>query len=125
MTKDDLQAWLDRYVEAWRTYDESAIRDLFAENAEYRYHPWDEPVVGRDAIVKSWIENRDEPGTWTAEYEAYAVDGDRGVAIGESAYYSDASQSNELRRYWNNWLIRFDADGRCVEFVEYYMQRKK
>ncbi len=45
MTHDDVQAWLDRYVDAWRTYDPAVIGDLFTEGAEYRYHPWDEPIV--------------------------------------------------------------------------------
>ena len=30
MTHDDVQEWLDRYVEAWRSYDEAAIGDLFS-----------------------------------------------------------------------------------------------
>ena len=51
MTHDDVQGWLDRYVAAWDTYDPAAIGDLFADEAEYRYQPWAEPVVGRDAIV--------------------------------------------------------------------------
>lgn len=128
MTRDDVQAWLDRYVAAWESYDPDAIRDLFSEDAEYRYHPWDEPERGRETIVEGWLNpsgpssTRDVPGTWSARYEPYAVDGDRAVAIGETAYFEDATQANELRRYWNNWLLRFDADGRCVEFVEYYMK---
>ena len=32
MTRDDVQRWLDRYVEAWRSYDPDAIGDLFAED---------------------------------------------------------------------------------------------
>ena len=54
MTHDGVQAWLDAYVQAWRTYDPADIAALFAENASYAYHPWDEGeavVRGRDAIV--------------------------------------------------------------------------
>ena len=51
MTRDDVQAWLDRYEAAWQSYDPAAIGDLFAEGVEYRYHPADEPVVGRDASL--------------------------------------------------------------------------
>ena len=29
MTHDDVQAWLDRYIAAWRSYDPEAIGDLF------------------------------------------------------------------------------------------------
>lgn len=131
MTHADVQAWLDRYVDAWRTYDQAAVEGLFAEHAEYRYHPWDDPVVGRAAVVHDWLNpggsaaGRDKPGTWRAHYEPYAVGGNRAVAIGESIYYADASQATELRHYWNIWTIEFDDAGRCTDFVEYFMQRKK
>ena len=87
MTRDDVQRWLDRYVDAWRTYEVEAIGDLFAADATYRYHPYDdEAVVGREAIVADWRDNQDEPGSWSAHYEPWAIDGDRAVAIGESRY---------------------------------------
>ncbi len=131
MTHAEVQAWLDRYVEAWAGYDESAIGELFAEDAECRYQPWGEPTVGRAAIVHDWLnpggssDKRDEPGTWSAHYEPWAVEGNRAVVIGETAYFSDARRSVEERRYWNSWLVEFDEDGRCRSFVEYYMQRRK
>ena len=56
------QAWLDRYVAAWKSYDPAAIGALFSEDAEYRYHPEDEPVVGRAAIVADWLEDRGSGG---------------------------------------------------------------
>ena len=43
MTRADVQRWLDRYVAAWKSYDAAEIADLFSAEAEYRYHPWDEP----------------------------------------------------------------------------------
>lgn len=54
MERGAFQGWLDGYVDAWKTYDEGAIGELFSENARYRYHPWDERhavVSGRAAIV--------------------------------------------------------------------------
>jgi hypothetical protein len=126
MNRADVQAWLDRYVEAWKSYDREAVEALFAQHAEYRYQPWAEPVKGRDAIVKDWLnpKTRDVPGTWAAHYEAYAVDAGRAVAIGETSYFEDASQAKLSRHYWNIWTMEFDDDGRCTRFVEYFMQRK-
>jgi ketosteroid isomerase-like protein len=130
MTPAAVQAWLDRYVDAWRTYDEQEIGDLFSEDAEYRFHPWDgQPLRGRAAIVRSWLEPegpasaRDEPGTWTASYRPWAVDGDRAVMVGSTTYWTDASQSQVDKVYENAWLLEFDADGRCRRFVEHYMKR--
>ena len=86
MTHDDANRWLQAYVEAWRSYDPAAIAALFADDAKYRYHPWDDPLEGRDAIVADWLANKDDPGAWEAAYEAWAVEGDRAVATGTSRY---------------------------------------
>jgi ketosteroid isomerase-like protein len=45
------QAWLDRYVAAWLSYDADDIAALFAEDIVYRYHPYDDPIVGWKAVV--------------------------------------------------------------------------
>ena len=120
------QRWLDSYIEAWRTYDEGAITGLFSEDARYRYHPWDEGdevVEGRAAIVANWLEDRDEPGTWEAEYRPWAIDGDRAVAAGVSRYLA-ADGATVEREYHNVFLCRFDEDGRCTEFTELFMRRE-
>ena len=126
MTHDDVQDWLDRYVEAWRTYDPDKIGDLFAEDATHRYHAYDpEPIRGRAAIVADWIEieNQDAPGSWTAHYEPFAVEGDRAVAVGESHYFNPDGSPRTV--YYNLWTLRFDGDGRCTEFVEYFNELPK
>ncbi len=126
MTHDDVQAWLDRYVDAWKRYDAAAIGDLFSDDATYRYHPWDAPLRGRDAIVRDWLApsgdttGRDLPGTYDATYQPFAVDGDRAVAVGRSDYF-DGPGGPLDRRYHNVFLLAFDADGRCREFTELFM----
>ena len=120
MTRDEVQRWLDDYVAAWLSYDPEAIGDLFGEDAEYRFHPWDEPVTGRDAIVADWLSGRDVPGTYQGKYSPYAVDGHRAVAIGESRYTKPDGSFRTL--FYNLWTLRFDDDGRCVDFVEYFME---
>ncbi len=132
MDRAAVQSWLDRYTDAWKSYEPEAIGSLFSEDATYRYHPHDgddEIVHGRDAIVRDWTEpdgnasTRDAPGTYDARYEPYAIDGDRAVAVGWSAYYADATQARVERTYDNVFLLRFDADGRCSEFTELFMKR--
>ena len=129
MTHEELQAWLDRYVDAWRTYDADQIADLFSEDAVCRYHPYDEPIVGRDAVVRSWTgegegaPDRDEPGTWEAEYRPFAIDGDAAVATGQSSYRHEPG-GDFYRTYFNCFLMRFDGEGRCSEFTEFFMFRK-
>lgn len=122
MDRDSFQRWLAEYVEAWRTYDADAIGALFAEDAQYRYHPWDEPVVGREAIVEDWLRDKDDPVSWDARYEPWAIDGDRAVAVGVSRYLGGDRETVE-REYHNVFLCRFDEDGRCTDFTEVFLRR--
>ncbi|MEA2621820.1 MAG: hypothetical protein QOH61_730 [Chloroflexota bacterium] len=117
------QDWLDRYVAAWKSYDPEQIGDLFSEDAEYRYHPQSDPVRGRAAIVSSWLDNKDDPGTYDAGYEPLAIDGENHVAQGWSRYLdADGALRDE---YWNIYLVRFDADGRASLFTEWWMQNRE
>jgi hypothetical protein len=130
MDRETAQDWLDRYVRAWKSYDREDIAALFAPTVQYRYHPYDEAIVGVDAVVSSWLgeldadgsSTRDVPGTYDGRYTPYAVEGDRVVATGTSVYH-DHPDGPVARTYDNCFLIRFDGEGRCAEFTELYMQR--
>ena len=122
--------WLDDYVAAWKSYDRDAIGALFADDVEYRYHPYDEPVRGRDSVVAAWREEaefpgasgRDEPGIYDGTYRGVAIDGDVAVAVGQSTY-TDGPDGPVAEVYDNCFLLRFDAEGRCREFTEWFVKR--
>ncbi len=125
------RAWLERYVEAWLTYDPGSIAELFSADVAYRYHPYDHPIEGREAVVASWLgessedgaSDRDRPGTYEASYTPVAVDGDVVVATGTSSY-RDEPGGPVVHVFHNCFVMRFDADGRCREFTEYYMKKR-
>lgn len=124
MDEAGVARWLDDYVAAWRSYDAAAIGALFSDDAVYRWHPWDEgdeATHGREAIVASWLETPDAPGSWDAEYRPFAVEGDRAVAKGESRYFATEDEAEAV--FHNIFLLRFDDDGRCAEFTDVYMRR--
>ena len=131
MDSTDVDRWLRAYVDAWKSYDPDEIGELFAPDVAYRYHPYDEPVLGRDAVVRSWLgegddasgaSTRDQEGTYDAAYRAVAVDGDNAVATGTSTYLFEPG-GPVLKVYHNCFVMRFDADGRCREFTEWFMRR--
>lgn len=125
MTHEQVQEWLDGYVAAWRSGDPEAIRSLFGTDASYGYRPWDSEattVEGADVIASSWLENQDDPSSWEAEYEPYVVDGDRAVALGTTTYSPE--EGHPERTYHNAFVLRFDAEGRCIEFNEFFVLKK-
>ena len=124
------QAWLERYVAAWKSYDRDDVAALFSDDVRYRYYPHGDWVVGRDAVVASWLgeasgaqaSSRDEPGTYDASYAPVAVDGDVVVATGTSTYTE--TPGGEVTQVFDNcFVMRFDDRGRCSEFTEYYNKR--
>ena len=131
LTHEHVQRWLDDYAKAWDTYDGDDVGALFSRDAEYRWHPADDPEKGRETIVDAWLNpggnasTRDVPGTHKADLRPSAVDGNRAVAVGTCTYWTDATRSKVERIYYNNWLLEFDDDGKCSSFTEYYMSPRK
>lgn len=121
ISKESVTRWLQDYMNAWKSYDPQAIAALFSENATYRYNPYDEPLRGRKAIIENWLENRDTPNTYSAEYKPIAVEGDTAVANGRTLYYQADGRTLKTQ-YDNIFVLRFDDEGRCTEFCEWFMQ---
>ena len=116
--------WLDRYVDAWRLNDALAIGDLFSPDVRYAFDPFSEAVVGRAAVVASWLTDPDPDGSWTADYEVLATDGDTFVAHGRTRYLTDDRTAVD-REFANVFVCRFDADGRCTAFTEWWTRDRR
>ena len=117
-----VQAWLDAYVQAWKTYDKERIGNLFSEDVTYFYTPYSTPMHGRDAIVAAWLEETDAPGTYDGHYEPIMIEDNRAVTNGRSRYFEQDGKA--LKYEWDNiFVLEFDADGRCKEYREWYMKR--
>jgi hypothetical protein len=118
-TREQFATWLDGYVTAWRSRDAQAIGDLFSSDARYSFRAGTEVAEGRAAIVRAW-QAHDSDDQWEAAYAPLAIDGEICVARGWTRYFRvDGSLGHE---YSNVFMCRFDADGRCAEFTEWWMR---
>jgi ketosteroid isomerase-like protein len=106
-----VNGWLERYVAAWQSSDPAEIGALFSEDAQYRYHAYDDPIVG------AWLAEEDA-GSFEASYACFAVEDDRAAAVGSTTYH------DEGRVYDNVFLLRFDDESRCSEFTEWFDLRR-
>ena len=92
--------------------------------------PYDPPFEGREAVVRSSLgedeaegaSGRDAEGTHDASYATVAIDGDVAVATGTSTYFTEPGGAVE-KVYDNCIVMRFDADGRCSEYTEWFNKR--
>jgi ketosteroid isomerase-like protein len=108
--------WVAQYVAAWESNDPEQIGALFSEDAAYLTAPDAEPRRGREQIVAGWLEDRDEPGTWSFDWKILHEDDGFVVVQGRTEYPAE-------KDYLNLWIIQLDADGRATEYTEWYMPR--
>lgn len=122
--KTSITTWLQAYVQAWKSYDEKAIGELFSEDAIYVEHPFHEPIRGRAAIIAYWLEKPDQKGTYDGYYEPLLIEGDHAVTHGRSVYFEQDGKTLNTE-FDNIFVLQFDDEGRCTEYREWYMERPK
>ena len=125
--RDVVLRWIDRHDAAWRAADPAAIAGLFSADAVYHLGPWDAPwrgldgpFRGRDAIATGWLAGGIEGERFSADTEILAIDGARAVVRRRITYF-EADRSVESR-HDTCWVVDFDADGRCVEYQEWFVE---
>lgn len=126
MDHDDVQDWLDAYIDAWASNDAEAIGALFSEDAVYSYRPWESDDMtprGRDAIVSAWLKQAIDPDIWEAQYQPYLVGENKAVAVGWTRYRPIGG--NPERTFHNAYLLEFDEEKRCSSFHEYWVLEKE
>ena len=107
--------WLAAYEAAWRAPGTQGLLQIFTGDASYRQSPYQEPVVGLDAIRQMWDDERDGPDEiFTIATDILAVDGPTAVVRAEVRY------GNPLRQeYRDLWIMQLGGDGRCHWFEEW------
>jgi ketosteroid isomerase-like protein len=115
-----VEAWVAAYVEAWASNDAEQIGALFTDEAVYFRRPFEPDAwSGREGIVRGWLDNCDEPGSWEFTWRILGVDGDLAFVQGETLYPEPTPS------YDNLWVLAFEGDGgRVREFTEWLYERE-
>lgn len=116
MTKEKVSQWMEGYIQAWNSNDPVDIGILFSDNAHYYTAPYRQPWSGRDAIIAGWLGRKDEPDDFEFRYEIVGVSQDIGFIRGWTRYIKQEADFSNL------WVVRLDDEGRCEEFIEWWMQ---
>jgi len=122
-TVDEFSHWLEGYRQAFIAFDAEAAGELFSEDATYQDSPYADPVVGRVAIAAYWRMVAELMTDVEIECEVVAVSGDVGVAHLRDALTRVSSGTRA--RYDGIFVVRFDRDGRSIDFREWWVQEPR
>lgn len=111
-----LDSWMDRYVLAWSSNETEHIEDLFTTNAIYDPQTADGEWEGLTEIVSRWQEIDDSEDNWDFEWRPLVETDDLAVVTGRTRYFEPPAS------YRNLFVIRFDDEGRCYDFTEWYIE---
>ena len=110
-----VKRWLAAYEAAWRVPGTEGLAEIFTSDASYRQSPYQEPVVGLDAVRRMWDEEREGPDeVFTLATDIVAVDGPTAVVRAEVRYGDPLRQE-----YRDLWIMQLGGDGRCNWFEEW------
>ncbi|MDP9188601.1 MAG: nuclear transport factor 2 family protein [Actinomycetota bacterium] len=115
MQRDRLAVWLGAYERLWRTAGSEGLGEIFAEDVVYSMGPYEQAAKGLRELSELWERERVSPDEqFEISTEIVAVEGDTGVARVDVRYGPPREQE-----YKDLWVIRLDAEGRCVSFEEW------
>lgn len=127
LTPELALAWVAAHDEAWRSNDPDEIGNLFSNDGIYHLGPWEGPwrghtgpIVGRPAIVEAWATAFDPHEGFVANADVIAIDGRRAVVRRTISY--DGAGREPASRFGCLWIVDFDAEGRCSEYQEWFME---
>ena len=122
LTQEVFQAWMKSYGKASRENDLQALVELFARNAEYFETPFDEPMIGRDAIYKCWEMGAKSFKDKESIYEILSVKGNQGIA----RWVSKFTDIKSGKRFALDCLslVESDNNSKCKLFREWWHLRE-
>ena len=115
MTHSDVQSWIDKYVDAWRSNGTLKLADIFSSTISYSLSPWKPALQGLEQLEKFWEQARSGPGeVFELQSEIVAIENKTAVVRVEVKYANDTPS-----RWRDLWILVFDKNGVCISFEEW------
>lgn len=113
---ETVDRWLDGYRAAWEQRDPDAAAALFTDDAIYREHPYESPVLGQGGVREYWARVTATQDEVKVRYGAPLIDGRRAAV---EWWVTMRNQGAEITLA-GEFLLLFDDVGLCSELREYW-----
>jgi hypothetical protein len=121
LTPGDAQDLLDTLKRGWEARDPETVVNLFRADAEYREHPFDDPLLGSNAIRARWNEIAATQAHVDFEPERIWVSGTTVLASWHAAYTRRATGDRIRQRGF--MTLELDDDGAVWRFRQWPLEQ--
>ena len=123
LDETSFDSWLRNYGRCWEAGDSTGIRELFAEGAKYYETPFDEPMIGLDAIEQYWKDGAEQAQKEVKfRYASTLVRENTGVARWQASFVR--VPSGVLVELDGFLEAEFNENGQCTSFREWWHRRE-
>lgn len=118
MDEQAFDQWLHRYGEVWESRYPEGVADLYSEDVEYYWTPFDQPKRGREEVVAASREASSRQENIRFRYEMLAVRENKGWA----RWWCSFLRVGTGREVRIDGILQatFDEQGLCTEFREWW-----
>lgn len=114
LTHAAFDQWLAAYGQTSADNDPLASAQLFAEDARYCERPFDQPLIGQQAIYDYWAAGAQKLSDKSSSYETLAVRGNLGIARWQACFV--VKSTGAVMNLDCIFLAEFDERGLCSHF---------
>ncbi len=122
LTHEHFRRWLAVYDKASEENDPQASADLFAEDARYYENPFDELMIGRDAIYEYWNKGAHTLKDKISCHEILAIKENMGIASWRCRF--TVIESGKRLALDCLFVVEFNGAGLCQTFREWWHIRE-
>jgi len=120
---ETFRTWLDALKHAWEERDPLAAANLFSVDAVYRETPFEEPMRGREAILKYWEHVPKTQDRVKFHYEILEVSKARGIARWQASF--QRIRTGALVNLDGIMVVYMNTENQCTLFEEWWSRQER
>ncbi len=123
MNDNSLNNWLKTLGEAWVTKNPELIGSICAEDVKYYEHPFEEPRIGRQAVVGEWQNVPTSQKDITFDSDIIGITHGIGIAHWRASF--TRIPENKLDTLDGIFTVKLNELGLCTEFHMWWVEKAK
>lgn len=121
MNESSFNSWFKTLGEAWVTKNPELIGSICAEDVKYYEHPFEEPRIGKDAVVAEWQNVPNSQKDIIFDYDIIGITNDTGIAHWRASFTRISEEKRDVLD--GVFTVKLNGSGLCTEFHMWWVTK--